>query len=609
MSLDIFAPAIAAADQNVMANAAPDLPAGFSEAFDSAWRSGTEFHNSAAYSIAQSNALSEYRDTIRQKTGESLPTLGTHSEGNELNDYVSLDDFNAAQAKLKEKYPGLDYLTPLSEGDLNAMTLSRMKRAHDGATAFAGRETTWGGTAGGVLGSLAGGLTDPVMVATLPLGGAGEAGIALRALEFAGISGGTEAASAAINYGSREAAVPGSSKEIPGEIAAATVFGGVLGAGFGGLAKLLGHGAKPLPTSVRDEVNAATSEFQFHATNPFPTAAGEAAARDATVEATTSLVKGETVRAADNFEVGHVADYALAAKAATPEELAIAGERHLRPETFSEAPDVERFDRQPGVTEDAASYWDNKLAAATPEERAALGATDERVSFTTAKGSTYDVAEDGTTIRNKAARADPGHEGDSGIKTQSAKTIYVDPEIASELSGAGLQGLGPKGFRVAIKDGRAYGLTWNEAAGQWGASPGGRDIPFTTKPEVGRSPVELWKPAGDVPGYEAYRGQHAGNKITEVRGPAEPIAPRDLTREQVQQLAADPATESAVLHNLEHIMADKPDMEFSTQVRQADGSYTLETRKLSDVLAELDGMEAAGKELEACAAGLAIAAE
>lgn len=588
MSLDLFGSTIAAADQNVAANAAPDLPAGFSEAFDVAWRSGTEFHNSAAYSIAQANALSEYSDNVRQKTGETLPTLGMHSEGNELNDFVSLDDFNAAQAKLKEKYPGLDYLTPLSEGDLNAMTLARMKRAHDNAASFANRETTWGGTAGSVLGSLAGGMTDPVMVATLPLGGAGEAGIAWRALEFAGISGGTEAASALINYGSREAAVPGSSKEIPGEVAAATLFGGVLGAGFGGLAKLLGHGAKPLPTSVRDEVNAATSEFQFHATNPFPTAAGEAAARDATVEATTSLVKGETVRAADNFEAGHVADYALAAKAKTPEELAIAGEQHLRPETFGEAPDVERFDVMPHEAEDAASYWDRRLETASPEDRAAFGATDGG----SIGGLRLVEAPEGGIYTPDQIKTAKGE--------RYFKALNADGDIAAEIL------VRVNGDAARIEDILVPGKPREDGRNALGAA----DLRAILRQFQEANP-EIKKLTGSrVSGARMDGGYSLTAEPTEVEvNLSRHIPARDVTPEQLQQLAADPATDSAVLHNLEHIMAEKPDMEFSTQVRQADGSYTMETRKLSDVLAELDGMEAAGKELEACAAGLALAAE
>lgn len=139
------------------------------------------------------------------------------------------------------------------------------------------------------------------------------------------------------------------------------------------------------------------------------------------------------------------------------------------------------------------------------------------VAFKTARGSTYEVHEDGTTTRNKAARSDAGHEGDSGPKPRTVKTIYANtPDDAANLSAAGLQGLGPKGARIIIKDGKASLLTWNEKAGKWGISPGQRDIPVSTEPGIGKAPVELWKPANDVPGYEAYSNMHAGNAITEV---------------------------------------------------------------------------------------------
>src|SRR5258706_494795 len=141
------------------------------------------------------------------------------------------------------------------------------------------------------------------------------------------------------------------------------------------------------------------------------------------------------------------------------------------------------------------------------------------VGFKTAKGSTYELHDDGTTTRNKAARSDVGHEGDFGPKKRSAKTVYVDSaELASELSAAGLQGLGSKGARVIIKDGKASLLTWNEQAGKWGRTKEGTDIPVHDEPAVGRAPLELWKPADDVPGWEAYRGMHAGNVITEMTG-------------------------------------------------------------------------------------------
>lgn len=136
-------------------------------------------------------------------------------------------------------------------------------------------------------------------------------------------------------------------------------------------------------------------------------------------------------------------------------------------------------------------------------------------SFKTSKGSAYDIHADGTTTRNKAARPDVGHEGDSGAKERSAKTVYVDKD-ASALSAAGLQNLGEKGARVAIKDGKASLLTWNDKAKSWGASLSAHGITVHDEPSIGRHPLELWNKKNDVPGHDAYGNMHAGNKITEL---------------------------------------------------------------------------------------------
>ncbi|WP_316176269.1 hypothetical protein [Bradyrhizobium sp. SZCCHNRI1073] len=183
----------------------------------------------------------------------------------------------------------------------------------------------------------------------------------------------------------------------------------------------------------------------------------------------------------------------------------------------------------------ADAFFRNEVTAPREEIRPAIG-------FKTAKGSTYEVHEDGTTTRNKAARPDAGHEGDSGLKPRSAKTIYLDtPEMAANLSAAGLNGLGSKGARVIIRDGKASLLTWNDAAGKWGISPGQKDIPFSTEPAIGRAPLEVWKPADDVPGWEAYRGMHAGNPITEL------TTKWDVKPEEMQEAFGDGASLSAAV--------------------------------------------------------------
>lgn len=151
-------------------------------------------------------------------------------------------------------------------------------------------------------------------------------------------------------------------------------------------------------------------------------------------------------------------------------------------------------------------------------------AISERVTFQTEKGSIYQV--DGqTTKRNKAARDLPGHEGDFGVKAASVRTIYVD-ENAGALSAAGLSGLGERGARVAIRDGRATLVTWNNKAGGWGASEGSRNIQFYDEPAVGRYPLELWNAADDVPGYAAYSKMHAGNKIVKIDRVRPVVEPR-----------------------------------------------------------------------------------
>jgi hypothetical protein len=162
-------------------------------------------------------------------------------------------------------------------------------------------------------------------------------------------------------------------------------------------------------------------------------------------------------------------------------------------------------------------------------------------SFETAKGSTYQVHEDGTTTRNKSLHQ--GHDPkDVGIKPRSARTIYVSPGNAPYLSGAGLI-LGPKGFRVALgRDGKAWGLTWNEKEGRWGASPGARNVQYSDEPALGLAPVELWKPTDDVYKHEAYANQHAGNMIVKLDKAKPPNHSDDIRPEyKPGQAAPEPA--------------------------------------------------------------------
>lgn len=220
--------------------------------------------------------------------------------------------------------------------------------------------------------------------------------------------------------------------------------------------------------------------------------------------------------------------------------------------------------------------------------------------FITAKGSTYVVHEDGTTTRNKSARDDAGHEGDAGEKPRSLRTVYVQGD-ASSLSAAGLDGLGPKGARVIIRDNRASLLTWNEREGRWGFAPSGRGIEVSDRPSVGASPLELWKKADDVPGYEAYANMHAGNRITDIhaaaldRGAEADPAIADRQRQQAELGAAAPLRAPAEQDGTMGLglfdAANQPEFRLDEE-----GG----TRSAADILAQADADEQAAASIRAC---------
>ena len=147
----------------------------------------------------------------------------------------------------------------------------------------------------------------------------------------------------------------------------------------------------------------------------------------------------------------------------------------------------------------------------------------EVASYKTAKGSEYQVHEDGTNNVQQGRTFDVGHARATRSQGSRQAFVYVSDGVEG-LTSAGVEGKIPS--RVIIKDGKASLLMWNEKQGKWGRAPSGTDIPVSDKPAVGLHPRELWSPKNDVPGYEAYGSMHAGNKITEVSGPkAEPAKP------------------------------------------------------------------------------------
>jgi len=124
-------------------------------------------------------------------------------------------------------------------------------------------------------------------------------------------------------------------------------------------------------------------------------------------------------------------------------------------------------------------------------------------TFKTAKGSTYEVHEDGATTRNKSFHPEHG-EADQGPQPRSEQTFYVTPQDAQKLGE-----FQTRGARKAIVfDGENAGVKYLE-----GKSSGKVEkrtwVSAETEPKMGMIPVELWNG-----GEKA----HFGNEISEING-------------------------------------------------------------------------------------------
>lgn len=459
---------------------------------------------------------------LRQGTWDAKPNPQyTNMTGTEWRDQriqASLDAFNQQRAAMAAKYPAQAQLIQL---DIDGRVKRTMQEAEKkNAEAMSSPALgTMGKLTAGLAGGLFGSARDPVQFVMLAAG-APEIGVGKTVLGRLGrailteglLNGGQEAVlQAASQERKANAGLDHGMADALANVGVAATFGALFGGSI--------QGGKEFARVFKMGEGGAERAARVIDGNPQP---GDI---EAVAAALNVDIAPHEATIARGFDERVMDDYALP-RDATPDQARVyeAAAKYADDPDNHPPPDlVERMiaDEQagPARTLTADDYeriygGDQTAIDEATTKLADLQKQVDELTFKTEKGSQYTVSGN-TTTRNKALRDAPGHEGDFGLKPQSARTIYLD-QNSGALSAAGLQGLDEKGARVAIKDGRATLVTWNRAQNGWGASEGSRNIPFFDEPALGRYPLELWNQASDLPGYEAYSRMHAGNKIVEM---------------------------------------------------------------------------------------------
>lgn len=142
------------------------------------------------------------------------------------------------------------------------------------------------------------------------------------------------------------------------------------------------------------------------------------------------------------------------------------------------------------------------------------GTDDIEYLFRTARGSTYAHHTDTTTTRNRSG--EKHRDTRSGLQPRSGRTVYVDPSDVNRLAMFQNPDMGVR-FVPVLENGKPTGMAALELTEDYGPRKAGEKlavVPYKTKPQVGMSPVEIYK--SDSPVGDPGRGIHFGNQITEV---------------------------------------------------------------------------------------------
>jgi hypothetical protein len=159
-----------------------------------------------------------------------------------------------------------------------------------------------------------------------------------------------------------------------------------------------------------------------------------------------------------------------------------------------------------------------KLKKATEEAKRYI---DEPVDykFTTGRGSTYEAFPSGKTQRDKA----PGHrDGGVGLQRESEKTIFTDGSEQGRITASDIVGISKSETPTQIlpilsKSNEVVGIKLVHASDVGPKKVGDTilQMPVSTKPDVGKQPIEIFGQGTDV---------HVGSPITKIEKATENIS-------------------------------------------------------------------------------------
>src|SRR5579859_1824749 len=150
MPLDLFQNEFDAGQQRAMQQTAPALPVPFDAAFEASWRAGRLFSQSTAQANTNALVFDEALDETAKRTGVNVAAKinyddPTHDPWQQLNDQIG---------ELKTKRPDLD-LDPYDDAEIRRRMVAKSRGALDDLAEIEGREKTFGGKVGSMLGGLA----------------------------------------------------------------------------------------------------------------------------------------------------------------------------------------------------------------------------------------------------------------------------------------------------------------------------------------------------------------------------------------------------------------------------------------------------------------------